>query len=96
MYAIQALYGAAELSLPITFLIMNNRRYATLQEFAPVFGYAPGETPVGTDLSGIDFVRLAEAQGVQAARLDNPNLLTSSLLAALSAEGPYLLEVVIA
>lgn len=96
MYAIQALYSAAELSLPITFLIMNNRRYAALQEFAPVFGYAPGETPVGTDLLGIDFVKLAEAQGVQASRLDNPNLLTSSLLAALSAEGPYLLEVVIA
>jgi benzoylformate decarboxylase len=95
MYAIQALHSAAELGLPIIFLIMNNRRYAALQEFAPVFGYAPDEKPVGTDLSGIDFVRLAEAQGVQAARLDNPNELSSSLLAALRAKEPYLLEIVI-
>ncbi|MFM7658139.1 MAG: benzoylformate decarboxylase [Burkholderiaceae bacterium] len=94
MYAIQSLYSAAELGLPLTFVIMNNRRYAALQEFAPVFGYAPGETPVGTDLAGIDFVKLAEAQGIQAARVDHPDQLKSSLLAALDAEGPYLLEVV--
>ncbi|MFM7483145.1 MAG: thiamine pyrophosphate-dependent enzyme, partial [Burkholderiaceae bacterium] len=94
MYAIQSLYSAAELGLPLTFVIMNNRRYAALQEFAPVFGYAPGETPVGTDLAGIDFVKLAEAQGIQAACVNHPDQLKSSLLAALDAEGPYLLEVV--
>jgi benzoylformate decarboxylase len=96
MYSIQALYSAAELGLPITFIILNNRRYAALQEFAPVFKYKANEKPVGTDLRGIDFVRLAEAQGVKASRVEEPQQLQSALQGALQAEGPCLLEVVIA
>jgi benzoylformate decarboxylase len=96
MYSIQALYSAAELRLPITFIILNNRRYAALQEFAPVFNYQPDEKPVGTDLPGIDFVGLSEAQGVTASRVEDPQELKSALEAALQAEEPYLLEVVIA
>jgi benzoylformate decarboxylase len=96
MYSIQALYSAAELGLPITFIIMNNRRYAALQEFAPVFKYQAHEKPVGTDLPGIDFVRLAEAQGVKGSRVDDPQQLKSALQATLQTEGPCLLEVVIA
>jgi benzoylformate decarboxylase len=96
MYSIQALYSAAELGLPITFIIMNNQRYAALQEFAPVFKYQAHEKPVGTDLPGIDFVRLSEAQGVKASRVEDPQQLQSALQAALQVEGPCLLEVVIA
>lgn len=33
MYYIQALWSAAQLQLPIMFIILNNRRYAALQEF---------------------------------------------------------------
>ena len=95
MYSIQALYSAVALALPITFLILNNRRYAALQEFAPVFGYAPDERPTGTDLPGIDFVRLAEGHGLKAARVEDLNQLESSLNTALQADGPYLLELVI-
>ena len=40
MYSIQALWSAAQLELPIAFIILNNRRYAALQDFAPVFGFA--------------------------------------------------------
>jgi benzoylformate decarboxylase len=95
MYSIQALYSAAELGLPITFIVLNNRRYAALQEFAPVFKYKANEKPVGTDLAGIDFVGLSEAQGVNASRVEDPQELKSALEAALQAEGPCLLEVVI-
>lgn len=95
MYSIQALYSAAQLTLPITFLILNNRRYAALQEFAPVFGYAPDERPAGTDLSGIDFIKLAEGQGLPAAQATDPDQLRAALMSALQAEGPNLLEVVI-
>lgn len=96
MYSIQALYSAAELRLPITFIILNNRRYAALQEFAPVFKYKANEKPAGTDLPGIDFVGLSEAQGVNASRVEDPQHLKSALQAALQADGPYLLELVIA
>ena len=61
MYSIQALWSAAQLKLPITFVILNNRRYAALQEFAPQFGYAHGEQIKSADLPGIDFVAIAGA-----------------------------------
>ena len=40
-YSIQALWTAAQLKRPITFVILNNHRYATLQDVAPVFGLPP-------------------------------------------------------
>ena len=92
MYAIQGLYTAMQLRLPITFVILNNRRYAALQDFAPVFGYAPGVVPAGTELPGLDFVRLAEGQGVPARRLDRPAELVQGLREALASDGPCLVE----
>ena len=41
MYAIQALRSAAQLKLPITFIILKNRRYAALREFAAVLATHP-------------------------------------------------------
>jgi benzoylformate decarboxylase len=96
MYSIQALYTAAQLALPITFVILNNRRYAALQDFAPVFGFAPGEKPAGTDLPELDFVSLARGQGMAATRADDPSRLAEDLRAALNAPGPCLIELVVA
>lgn len=95
MYSIQALYAASQLGLPITFVILNNRRYAALQDFAPVFGYAKGEKPAGTDLPRLDFVALAHGQGVPGCRVERPEDLRKNLEAALVAKGPYLIELVV-
>lgn len=95
MYSIQALYAASQLNLPITFVILNNRRYAALQDFAPVFGYAKGDKPAGTDLPHLDFVALADGQDVPACRVERPEHLGKSLEAALAARGPYLIELVV-
>ena len=95
MYSIQALYTAAQLALPITFVILNNRRYAALQDFAPVFGFAPGEKPAGTDLPCLDFVSLARGQGMEATRVENPSDLPGELRQALQADGPRLIELVV-
>lgn len=95
MYSIQALYTAAQQALPITFVILNNRRYAALQDFAPVFGFAPGEKPAGTDLPDLDFVALARGQGLPATRVDDPSQLADNLRAALTATGPCLIELVV-
>ena len=59
MYSIQALWSAAQLQLPITFVIVKNRRYAALQEFAPTFGFEHGAKLEGCDLPDLDFVALA-------------------------------------
>jgi benzoylformate decarboxylase len=90
MYSIQALWSAARLQLPITFIIVNNRRYKALDLFSQRFGVAQ---PVGTDLAGIDFVQLARAQGCGANRVTRAADLAGALQAALAAPGPMLLEV---
>ncbi|OGB14543.1 MAG: benzoylformate decarboxylase [Burkholderiales bacterium RIFCSPLOWO2_12_67_14] len=95
MYSIQALYAASQLGLPMTFVVLNNRRYAALQDFAPVFGYAKGEKPAGTDLPHLDFVALAHGQGVPGCRVERPEHLAKSLKTALMARGPYLIELVV-
>ena len=96
MYSIQALWSAAQLALPITFVILNNRRYAALQEFAPGFGFAPGDPLPGTELPGIDFVALARGHGVEATRVADAASLRHALAAALSAPRPMLIEIEIA
>ncbi|MES2532981.1 MAG: benzoylformate decarboxylase [Pseudomonadota bacterium] len=96
MYAIQALWSAAQLNLPITFVILKNGRYAALQDFAPVFGFKPGETLQGTDLPGMDFVALARGQGCEAVTVRDAGQLTAVLRDALAATRPTLVEVDVA
>jgi len=93
MYAIQALWSAVQLRLPITFVIVNNGRYAALRDFAPVFGYQPGDPVAGTDLPGIDFVALAAGQGMQGVRIGTHAQLRSALAQALASDQPVLLDV---
>jgi benzoylformate decarboxylase len=96
MYSIQALWSPAQLKLPMTFVILNNRRYAALQDFAPVFGFGPSDAVQGTDLHGIDFVGLARAMGCTAQRVSEPHALEEVLRTALQSAGPTLIEVEIA
>jgi len=93
MYSIQALWSAAQLKLPITFVILKNRRYAALQDFAPVFDYAPGEKPQGTDLPEMDFVALARGQGCEAVHVERAADLRDVLTQALRSTGPVLVEI---
>jgi benzoylformate decarboxylase len=96
MYSIQALWNAAQLKLPVTVLILNNRRYGALQNFAPHFGFEPGAPLVGTDLPALDFVALAAGHGLPASRVSEGAALAEALRQALAAEGPVLLEVAVA
>jgi len=96
MYSIQALWSAAQLALPITFVILKNRRYAALPEFAPAFGFAPDEMLPGTELPGIDFVALARGQGCRGMNVSRAGDLRATLTDALQASVPTLVEVDIA
>ena len=96
MYSIQALWSAAQLALPITFIILKNRRYAALPEFAPAFGFAPDEALPGTELPGIDFVALARGQGCRGMNVSRAEDLRDTLTEALQASVPTLVEVDIA
>ena len=96
LYSIQALWSAAQSKLPITFVILNNRRYAALQDFAPVFGFATGETVQGTELPDIDFVAIARGMGCDAVRVSDASRLKETLANALASRGPNLVEVEVA
>ena len=96
MYSIQALWSAAQLALPITFIVLKNRRYAALQEFAPTFGFAPDEPLAGTELPDIDFVAMARGQGCRGVTVNDAQHLRDALVEALQASAPTLVEVDIA
>ena len=93
MYAVQGLWTAAQLGLPISFIVVNNGRYEALLNFCRHFGM---NAVVGTDLPGIDFVGLAKAQGIPGVRIDSAEGLDEALATSLGASGPSLVEVIIA
>ena len=96
MYSIQALWSAVQLGLPIVYVILNNARYAALQDFAPMFGFAPGDPVQGTDLPGIDFVALAKGMGCKGVRVADAALLEGVLKEAFALEKPVLVEIAVA
>ena len=96
LYSVQALWTAAQLRLPITFVILNNRRYAALQDFAPVFGFSPEDVVQGTDLPGLDFVALAHGMGCAARRVSDAGELKEVLATALASNATNLVEITIA
>lgn len=96
MYSIQALWSAVQWKLPITYVILNNRRYAALQEFAPVFGFTADEVVQGTELPDIDFVALARGMGCVGVRVADPAALRGVLREALAARMVTVVEVVVA
>ena len=60
-YGITALWTAAQLGLPVTWVVLRNSTYGALRWFADLL-----DTPdvPGLDVPGIDFVALAEGYGV--------------------------------
>jgi benzoylformate decarboxylase len=93
MYSIQSLWSAADLKLPLTIIIVNNGGYAALAEFSSHFNITQ---LVGTKLPGIDFVGLARSMGCDAARVERPQDLRSTLARALQSPTPYLVDVAVA
>ena len=93
MYSIQGMWSAAELALPVAFVIVNNGGYRALDEFAPHFGLT---AVPGTRLPHIDFCALARAQGVEAVRVNRCADLDGALSMAFAAAGPVLVEVCVA
>lgn len=90
MYAIQGLFTAHQEGLAVSFLIMNNAAYAALTGFSGEFGM--NHVP-GCDLAGLDFVKLAEGQGVEARRVEGVDDLDAALAWSFAATEPTLLDI---
>ena len=98
LYSIQALWTAAHLKLPITFVIANNGGYTILKERLIAFGGASvaKETIIGMDFDPpIDFTGLAASLGVNSRRVENPADIAEALRSAMAEPGPVLLDVAI-
>ncbi len=91
LYAIQGLWSAVQLKLPIAFVIVRNGRYEALHEFGRHFDLR--QLP-GTQLPALDFCGLAQAQGMRAVRVEHLSKLDEALAAAFTADSPVLVEVV--
>lgn len=92
MYAIQGLWSAAELGLPMSFLIINNGRYQALENFGRLFGI---QKPVGTRLSRLNFCELAHAQGLESRRVSGPEELDEALEWSFGTPSPTLVEIMV-
>ena len=96
MYSIQALWTAAHLKLPITYVIPNNRSYRILKE--RLVSFRKTDKFVGMDMNdpAIDFVTLAQSMGVPAQRIADPADVGPALRESIKSGGPRLLDVTVA
>jgi acetolactate synthase-1/2/3 large subunit len=98
MYSLQSLWTQAREKLPVTTIILSNRKYQILiGEYAGV-GANPGPTAMNMlDLGNPDlnWVRLAEGMGVEAARAETLDTLADLLAQSVSRPGPFLIELVV-
>ncbi|MEO8628632.1 MAG: thiamine pyrophosphate-dependent enzyme [Betaproteobacteria bacterium] len=96
MYSIQALWTAAHLKRPITYVIPNNRSYRILKERQ--MARRGNDRFIGMDLRDpeIDFVALAQSLGVPAQRVTDPADIPGVLHQAIASGGPNLIDVSVA
>jgi benzoylformate decarboxylase len=97
MYSIQALWTAANMKLPITFVIANNGGYRILKQrlFAFDGDAVAREKFIGMEFNDpeINFTALAESLGVPARSITDPSELPSALQEGLASGAPSLLNV---
>ena len=96
MYSIQALWTAAHLKLPITYVVINNRSYRIIKE--RLLAGRHTDQFVGMDMKDppIDFVSVARGFGLSARSITNPLEVVSALQEAIHSKAPNLIEVIVA
>ena len=92
MYSIQALWTAAQRQLPLTVIVINNSGYGAMRSFSQVMQV---RNVPGLELPGIDFVKIAEGMGCDAARVTKSSDIAPVLKHALAHQGTSLVEVMV-
>ena len=98
MYTLQALWTQARERLPVTTVMLSNRKYAILQGEYRNVGAEPGRTALAMmdlDDPALDWVRLANGMGVEAARAETLERCADLLAQSFARPGPFLVEVVL-
>jgi acetolactate synthase-1/2/3 large subunit len=99
MYTLQALWTQAREALDVVTIVYANRSYAILR--GELRGVGAGEPGVNArrmldlDQPALDWTKLANGMGVEAARASTAEEFCATLKAAVSRKGPFLIEAVI-
>jgi acetolactate synthase-1/2/3 large subunit len=98
MYTIQGLWTQARENLDVTTLILSNRKYAILMHELNQVGAVPGHA--AHDLfelqrPALDWVRMSQSQGVEAARADTLARFADILGHSNKRRGPFLIELML-
>jgi benzoylformate decarboxylase len=101
LYSPQALWTAAHESLPVTFVVMNNREYNVLKGFMKAqqrYRSAAENRFIGMDIDQppIDYLALARSMGVPARRVHKATDIGVAIEAGIASGQANLIEVVIA
>jgi acetolactate synthase-1/2/3 large subunit len=98
MYTPQALWTQAHERLDVTTIIIANRKYAVLLGELASVGANPGRHALEMlDIGSpaLDFIKLAETMGVEAARAGTLVELADLLRTSCSKSGPFLIELAV-
>jgi acetolactate synthase-1/2/3 large subunit len=98
MYSLQSLWTQARERLPVTTILLNNRKYGILVGEYKAVGAAPGPTAMGMlDLGDptLDWVQLANAMGVEGARAATLERCADLMTASFRRDAPFLIELLV-
>ena len=98
MYSLQALWTQARERLPCTTILLNNRKYNILIGEYKSVGATPGATAMTMlDLGNpdLDWVKLAEGMGVEAARATTMEQCAQLMASSFRQAGPFLIDLMI-
>lgn len=101
LYTIQALWTAVHHSIPVVFLILNNRTYRILKLNMNIYrdrsGLDKSRGYAHLDLAepAMDFPAIAQGFGMQAARIEDPQDIAPAIRTAFESGQPWLLDVVV-
>lgn len=98
MYSLQALWTQARERLPVTTILLNNRKYGILIGEYKGVGASPGPTAMRMlDLGDPDlsWVRIAQGLGVEAARAQTMEECADLMRASFARPGPFVIELMV-
>jgi acetolactate synthase I/II/III large subunit len=98
MYTVQALWTQAREKLPVTTILLSNRKYQILLGEYQNVGANPGRVAMDMmDLGNpdISWAKLAQSMGVEAATATTLDQVADMMAQSFARPGPFLIELVI-
>ena len=87
----QELSTISELNLPVIICIINNHSLGIIRQWQNLYYGGPYQV----ELKNPDFLKLAQAYGIEAKRIDSPNDVFRTIRAALKINKPLLIEILV-